>query len=122
MRRALAAVLGVDAEDSRVREASSMGEDEHKPPIIEGHRTELRKEALTEQGFALERTNARCDIPDGVLTYLQLSKANHITDRLRTIGQSIPALSDKVPACQRTGTDQRQSDIRRYHYVTSAGV
>ena len=99
-----------------------MGEDEHKPPIIEGHGTELREEALAEQGFASERTNARCDIPDGVLAYLQLSEANHITDRLRTIGQSIPALSDKVPTRQRTSTDQRQSDICRYHYVTSAGV
>ena len=99
-----------------------MGQDEHKPSIIEGHRTELRKEALAEQGFALERTNARGDIPDGVLAYLQLSEVNHITDRLRAIGQSIPALADKVPACQRTGTDQRQSDICRYHYVTGAGV
>jgi hypothetical protein len=112
----------VAAEDIRVRGASSMGQDEHKPPIIEGHRTELRKEALAEQGFALERTNARCDIADGVPAYLQLSEANHITDRLRAIGQSVPALSDKVPVCQRTGTDQRQSDICRYHYVSSAGL
>ena len=53
---------------------------------------------------------------------LRLNPAKHISDCLRTIGQSIPALSDKVPALQRTGTDQRQSDICRDHYVTSASV
>jgi hypothetical protein len=35
----------------------SAGQDEHKPIVIQGNRTEFRQKALTEQGFALGRAN-----------------------------------------------------------------
>jgi hypothetical protein len=77
---------------------------------------------LAQQRIACGWAHDGRDIPDNVITDLHFADDHTITNLFRAIRQRISALANKILIGERTGSDQRERNVRRYHKIRSASV